>query len=258
MGGNSERGSHPVSMRQRRILDVAERNPNASAAELASMVSTASVDLVEQILDEHGDPAVPDDEASTDAPTVGDDDTTADASDAMADGNGEPLDGDADSADDYPVVEELPEKHHRALAAIAARPEATQKEIADRLGVTRTTVSRWMGSIDGFDWDDREAFVDAVFDGPPSVDVTTDGGSSTDSQGSVDGETAITPSTTGDQELADLEERISALEAARDRTADAESTFEDPELVHKIVHACLNAETVSEDEELRILKELLA
>jgi transcriptional regulator with XRE-family HTH domain len=271
MGGNSDHGSHPVSMRQRRILDVAERNPNASVDELASMVTTASPELVERVLDEHGDPAA-DDGDSTAAPSAGGDEPVTAAGEAMADGNGESPDDDAtdgtdgstddDATDGYPAVDELADKHRRALAAVAARPEATQSEIAERLDVTRATVSRWTNSIEGFDWSDRESFVDAVFDGPPSVDVTTDGGSTTESEGLVADGTDTAPSTDDDPDLDRLEERVSALEAARDGVADsgteAGSAFEDPDLVHKVVHACLNAETISEDEELRILKELMA
>jgi hypothetical protein len=32
----------------------------------------------------------------------------------------------------------------------------------------------------------------------------------------------------------------------------------DPELAHKVVHACLNSDRISEEEELRLLKQLMA
>jgi len=281
MGGHSESDSHPPSVRQRRILDLAEDHPSASVDELASMLSTGTADLVERVLDEYGDPAADDDPAETgnetpdtDAtadgegdpapPPADDNGGTHDPGTAMTDGQGTPKSGpasssesesDADQAgDDYPSVADLPEKHREALAAVAARPTATQREIAERLGVTRATVSRWMSSIEGFDWRDRQSFVDAVFDDPPSPNVTTDGGPTTESTAAADGIDAPTPVET---KLDRLEERIAALEASDDPD-DGASAFDDPELVHKVVHACLNADTVSEDEELRILEELLA
>ncbi|MFD1633499.1 winged helix-turn-helix transcriptional regulator [Haloplanus ruber] len=280
MGGHSESDSRPPSVRQRRILDLAEDHPSASVDELASMLSTGTADLVERVLDEYGDPAADDDPAETGSdtpdadataggegdaksPTADDNGSAPDPGTAMTDGQGTPKSEPASSSesepdadqvsDDYPSVADLPEKHREALAAVAARPTATQREIAERLGVTRATVSRWMSSIEGFDWRDRESFVDAVFDDPPSPDVTTDGGPTTESPASADGN-APTPVTT---KLDRLEERIAALEASDDPD-DGASAFDDPELVHKVVHACLNADTVSEDEELRILAELLA
>lgn len=47
----------PKSMRHKRILDVAADNPDASVAELAEKVPSATTVLVENVLEEYGDPA---------------------------------------------------------------------------------------------------------------------------------------------------------------------------------------------------------
>lgn len=66
------------------------------------------------------------------------------------------------------------------------------------------------------------------------------------------------------QELAALREQVDALTARvselengrRDTVTDGsgESPLSDPELAHKVVHACMNADRITEDEELRLLR----
>jgi hypothetical protein len=59
-------------------------------------------------------------------------------------------------------------------------------------------------------------------------------------------------------ELMRLEERIAELEATLTDETDETAAFSDPELVHKVViHACMESDSISEAEELRILQSLL-
>ena len=57
MSTNDDSRSLPKSMRHKQVLDVAEDNPDASIKELASQVPSATVELVERVLEKHGDPA---------------------------------------------------------------------------------------------------------------------------------------------------------------------------------------------------------
>lgn len=302
-GGENE--SRPKSMRHKRVLDVAEEHPDASLEELASMVPSATADLVERVLEEHGDPAATDDQTDTEE-DMGYEDTNDDgptnstvtanghSTDQMINGN-QDHDDEGDTAtedeDEYPALEDLPEKQRDVLTAVAAHPDATQQEIADHFDVTRATVSRWANSIEGFEWSDRQEFVDTVFDDPPAADepfgaaedestgtgstddestgaeptgaestgagsrseAGTDASESTDAEERVDPETLAEIETTLDR----IEERIDGLEAASESASESESAFEDPELVHKVVHACMDADRISESEELRIIEELL-
>ncbi|RXK47048.1 winged helix-turn-helix domain-containing protein [Halorientalis pallida] len=259
-------------MRHRRILDVARQNPDASVDDLASMVPSATPDLVEHVFEEHGDPAAEEESPDASTPPAADSSEGGDAADggptdAAGDGTAETVDaGAADSESDcYPEPGALSEKQRDVLAIVAAEPTATQQEIGERVGVSRATVNKRVNGIEGFEWSERESFVDAVFDEPPAPGVTTDGGStaeppSTDTDEAaptgVDGDDPRSATAEVGTALADLEGRVAALEAARDGGSEG-SAFDDPDLVHKVVHACMDAETISEAEELRILRALL-
>ena len=272
----------PQSMRQRRILDVAEANPTASVAELASMVSSATPELVERVLDRHGDPcadggtvvASTDGEPGSSGSLSSDSDTATlpDPTDSTPDmgavdtepGSSEAADTEPVS-DRYPTVDELSEKQREVLRGVAAQPTATQRELGEHFGLSGTTINNRVNSIPGFEWADREAFVDGLFDERPSIDMHS---SDTTSTGTAAEET--TPPEPPAQPITDeastaaisalgtavdrLTERLDELEAT---ASNIDPAFEDPELVHKVVHACMNAETISEAEELRILQALL-
>lgn len=47
----------PKSIRQKRILDIAAKNPNATVDEIADRVPSATVDHVNRVFDQYGDPA---------------------------------------------------------------------------------------------------------------------------------------------------------------------------------------------------------
>ncbi|WP_267641857.1 sigma factor-like helix-turn-helix DNA-binding protein [Haloarchaeobius amylolyticus] len=291
--------SFPKSIRHRQILDVAAENPDASIAELASMVPSATADLVETVFEEYGDPAAEDDDATDgdqpaadpspaetqnddtpsdqDGPTGDEPETLDDEPESVAPGdpvgsNGEDSDPTHDPT--ATTADDLSERQREVLAVVAAEPAATQQAIGDQLGVTAATVSNRVNSIEGFDWNDRESFVERVFDEPPTpqasvtADTTTE---STTPEATDADETEATPSSPAEDEdsaatrtaaledtIGRLEDRITALEASEDEAEQAdESVFDDPDLVHRVVHACMEADTISKDEELRIIRELL-
>lgn len=287
MSTGDDSGSFPKSMRQKRILDAAAENPGASIDELASMVPSATTDLVERVFEEHGDPAAGDDtqespgEPTTESTAQGDSGGNKIVTNGEADvvdreqhssdsAGGSDTDSEAETTD-YPSPEDLSPKQREVLRVIAAEPEATQAEIGDRLGVTQTTVNSRVNSIDGFEWSERESFVEAIFDGTPESAGGVDGDAAEATETSEEADTGTakqsdtedrgTPmeTTTGmETEIERLRERVTELEAADERQiGDDGSAFEDPELVHRIVHACMASENISESEELRILKAVL-
>ena len=72
--------------------------------------------------------------------------------------------GNETSNKDPPSLTELNDTQQETLAAIAEAPTASQREIAEQLGVSAPTVSARVNDIEGFDWADRAAFVDQIFD----------------------------------------------------------------------------------------------
>lgn len=288
MSTDDDSKSIPQSMRHKKILAVAGDNPEASVTELASMVPSATSDLVERVLEAHGDPAT---EGNTEkseeeeGPSSNDPPTHNESSDTEASpiknptGTETPEEespGNEDSSvsggesDGHPPLDNLPEKHRKLLEAVASQPTATQEKIAEYLDVTRATVSRWAKNIEGFEWSERKSFVEPLFDDSSSADFTErealNQTNSTeedqqDSSPSARKDTEIDSKKTTEEimnEVSLLEERVKALEQSDEEgVTDDGSVFDDPELVHKVAHACMKSDNISESEELRILKALL-
>jgi len=261
--------SLPRSMRQRQILDVAETNPGRSVAELAELVPTATPELVERVLDEHGDPAVDDEQANTEEHMSSPDETPTHDSvpepvDTVDEQTGHPEETDSDAgspgaAEARPDLADLPGKQRAVLEAVASNPEATQQEIGRDLDVSGATVSNRLNSIAGFEWTERSSFVEDLFD--EGSEEPTGGGAETDAGEQPDPDGAETDPTAADADgrLQQLQARVAALERAREESSSGgESALDDPELLHKVVHACMESDAVSESEELRILRALLA
>ncbi|QLH77848.1 winged helix-turn-helix domain-containing protein [Halosimplex rubrum] len=293
----ADRGAdQPRAMIHRRILDVAESNPDASMTAIAEEVSGASPDLVDRVLDEYGDPGrdpEPDDETSMNAPNASapetDPETEQDESATEPnDPSAETDDSAAEPAVQTPTAAELSEKQRRTLRALYERPGASQGDLAEDLDVTRATVSRRLNAIPGFEWTDRRAFAESVFD--EATDGESDeaaGGESDDADDEVaagdpttdggqhDGRESVDPKAVAALEgaLTDLAARLDAVESRVGESDDADGSGDagrsddvddaveadaapalSPELAHKVVHACMESDRVTEDEELDVLR----
>lgn len=238
--------TQPKSIRQKRILDIAADNPDATLAEIAEQIPSVSADHVDRVLDQYGDPAAsdesdpdqsppgsPDENSNADAdldskgsadgqatteatnqahelpsatdkepdgPSITEPPDTASQMDPETEaettepgvepepaGEAEPSDESAETAEsgvntssptDEPTDEPTPDpdgltqKERETLRAISYEPTATQDQIADMLSVSRATVSNRVNAIPGFNWADRDSFVEAVFDDQLTVDVS--------------------------------------------------------------------------------------
>lgn len=232
----------PRALIHRQILDSAATQPEASMEELASGVAGASTDLVERVLEEYGDPGRNDPPAD---PTSEEDSMIEHAT--------------------PPTVAELTHKERRTLRVIADHPDATQAEMAEILGVTRATVNKRVNAIEGFGWEDRRAFVAAVFDedvpagadeDAPLANGSSDGASAPAAEAASDGGQGPSPDLK--ETVAQLQERVTRLEEQlADATADTGPVIEDTALLAKVVRAVLADEAIFDEEELRVLMALL-
>lgn len=224
MSKSKNRTTVPRSIRHKRILDIAADQPDASLEAIASEVPSATADLVENVLDEYGDPA--DDEAVT---------------------SPEPGDSSMVLNETAPNVDELSSKQREILRLISENPEASQRELGEKLDVSGSTVSNRANSIDGFEWKNRQAFVEGMFDNDSPL--SNDGGSqmSTNKNEYQTSETNLT------ERVKTIEQKVDGLT----NHGDTYLVFDDIDLVHKVVHACMESNTITKEEELTVLKLLL-
>ena len=259
----------PRAVIHKRILDVAGDNPDASLADIADEVSGANADLVDQVLSKYGDPGETDSQDDTDMSQNGHQNVDAEQADDPA-GNADP-----DAAETPATPDELTGKQLETLGLVYENTDATQGDIADRLGVTRATVSRRLGDIPGFEWSDREAFTSTLFD---DTEFDTDApvgdsgaGAATgapddsgDGRATADGVPDGPTSESDAAAAADTEASLDGLEqrlATVEETLDADDTAgESPlrrELAHRVVHAAMESDRISEEEELELIAGLL-
>lgn len=273
----------PRAVIHKRILDVARDSPDASLADIASEVSGANEDLVDRVLAEYGDPGETvshDNETAmsqngTQSAEGGQtaDETESDATESDASERAE-AEHESSGCDDTERVEpltdpeQLTQKQLETLRPVYDDAGVTQGDIADRLGVTRATVSRRLSGIPGFEWTDRESFVATLFEDteydvdPPSDDVSADATTADDSVAD-ESEPNEQPTETG----ADDTEHVEALDEIETRLATVEESVESDdtaterpvrrELAHKTVHAAMESDRITEDEELELIDALL-
>ncbi|WP_225335336.1 MarR family transcriptional regulator [Halomicrobium urmianum] len=162
----------------------------------------------------------------------------------VVDGAEETLQAGANAEDCYPDPEELTPKQRETMRAIREHPNATQRELADRLDVTSPTISVRVNNIDGFDWENRQAFAEAVLGGPQSTS---------------DGERGVGAATDAADDVDDIVQQLESISETCDRLVSdtSESVDIDPELRHKVTHACMEANYITEDEERRLLEMMI-
>lgn len=245
----------PRAVVHKKVLDAARTRPEASMAELADDVTGVSVDLVERVLDEYGDPAA-EQPATTDTEGSEDRELTETMSKEQTT---DPTSGmEADAHDEEPDVGELTDKQREILRIIHRQPEATQQDLAARLDVSQATVSNHLNSINGFSWQDRQRFVEVMFnDDQPPDDAAPEDAVPTET-------TPATAASTAEpnQDLADavleLSERIEAVEDKLDGPEpDTRVLFGDPDLACKVIHASFSSEQITADEERQIVREVI-
>jgi len=155
-------------------------------------------------------------------------------------------------------------------SSVTDRQRETLRFVHDHLGVSRATVSRRLNDVPGFEWTDREAFTSRVFGEDPGV-----GGDSETSEGhagSPDGDDSdrgtvagnggpVAVSDDGGDAISSAEGATSGEEPAIDAlggaAAEGRSIHVSPELAHKMLHACMHSDRITEDEELRLIEALL-
>lgn len=250
----NDTGRAPRAVIHKRILEAAETRPDASMEALAADLTGASPALVERVLEEYGDPgreapAAPESSTTAGAPTESGagqppsatPEPTTEGSPATDPSEGEPM----TIATTPPTAAELTDKQRETLRAIAERPDATQAELADHLGVSRATVNKRVNRIEGFEWSERRPFVEAVFgaDAEPARSTTaaSDGGRLLEADDA--------------HAVEQLQERVARVEQQLGEPADA--ALEDAELLAKVVRAVLADDTITEAEELRVIEALL-
>ncbi len=287
MSTDGDSKPRPKSLRHKQILEAAETNPSASIDDLASEVPSATPDLVEHVLEEHGDPGIEQQSSPESSETAPMTDGAMDQDGTMASASGEAVNesvnsnaqestnetegqGEADHASSI-ALDDLSENQRDLVKAIAADPKATQKELADRFDVTRATISRWANDITGFDWSERKSFIESL-DGEFTTFTGSTNGESTDESVPTNESRRPSPDLRTAEytdemfaefeniknELDQFDERIEKLEGALESASSQDnSVFDDPNLVHKVAHACLDSENITESEELEILEGLL-
>lgn len=214
----------PRSVRHKQILDAAENNPEASIETIATDISGVTVQDVERVLEEYGDPA----EDNGDQPAEIEDPSEA-------------------TDEDGPALDDLSPKQRELVQTIYHNPDATQREVAEMLDVSPATICNRAHSIEGFDWDLRQSVVESLVEGNSSAPTEAPSQMSS-------------PNTTHHADVDQLADRVTALEDQVD-TMSTQSvsarSFDDLELLQKVIHACMDADTISEEEELQILQALL-
>jgi transcriptional regulator with XRE-family HTH domain len=235
----------PRALIHKRILSVAAEQPDASLAAIAETVGAATPDLVDRVLEEYGDPGGTDGTQAMNENGHSPDEKGSKAEPTPAD----------TSSSAMPDTAELTTEQLDAARAVYENPDASQAQIADQLGVTQATVSRQLNDIPEFEWANREAFTAALFgERPPETSEEPEPAAESES------------SREQTEALADLEKRVSKLEAAitddekqPDNGQAAGSEIEIPvELAHKVVHASLTSDRITEDEELELLAALVS
>lgn len=277
MGDDNTTGTFPRSMRQKRILDAAKSNPDASIEELADIVPSATPTLIESTIEEYGDPATENksdtdtDAEQADSTSPATKDQSGLTSDTLGESNTEPDKSSRDdvtqrTTDGLPSVTDLSSAQQEVLREVATDPTATQESIGNRLGISGSAVSNRLKDITGFDWRNRESFIDETFTDHTLQSVVSDGGVTQEVPDEETDETVESenPNPEALDEIKSTLERIEttlsnqeAISSNGETDPTAPLVLEDPDLVHRVVHACLKSDSISESEELDILRAIL-
>lgn len=221
----SSEAQPPKAIIHQRILRVAESKPDASLDTIADEVSGASIDLVERVLDEYGDPAESPEKTTPSQTEVGQAETVSTIDETVT----------SPDSYEYPDWGSLTDKERETLVEVFDSPQATQQEIAERLGVSAATVSNRLSNIEGFDWSERQAIIKDFAD------------SELRTNGKGEHKTNMT----------ELDHREETSEPSTVSASSEEPPSRNPEFVHKVIRVCMNSEEFTKDEELDLIKYLI-
>jgi hypothetical protein len=252
----------PRAVIHKNILEAAEDSPDASLEAIADEVAGATPDLVDRVLDEYGDPGSDADQShgeGSDPSPAAAGQTGSDQPEADHPDQTEPttMNENGEHADDAPPdLSTLSDRQRETLRIVHDNPEWSQVKVGDRLDVSRATVSRRLNDISGDDepgGDDGDSDSAAVQsdagEGGGTAAATQDGGTTT-----VASEETVTEL---DERLDAIETQIEAIDTDGG-TDSSEAPGLPPELAHKVVHACVHSDRITEAEELRLIEALLA
>jgi DNA-binding CsgD family transcriptional regulator len=229
------KATRPRAIVHKKILDTAASNKEATLEEIADRTNGASTGLVERVLDEYGDPA-------DDGPVNGSgeaDRTDVEEAEDDTDNQADKANG---AADGTTPLDELSDRQVRTLRAIEAHPNASQRDLAEILGISAATVCMRVNRIGGFDWSAREQFVDAIFE---------------DTMTKTNGEEEEMVRTSESYVRPDDPTDPGTALVSADNPAASSETF-DPELAHKVIRACMESDRISEEGELRAFRGILS
>ena len=279
----------PRATIHKQILEAAETDPEATVEQLAASVSGASATLVERVLDEYGDPATDSESSGQSSDSMASADESQSEAEPESDiesetylgpevdeeaaaektgTNGsipdsEPRDSPEES-DVVPEYEELSDRQQEVIEAIYAHPDASQRDLASVLGISGATVSVHANSIPGFNWEERETTVTAMVENSNSrigentgieEATETESGSDTQTETAPAGQTSPGARDEDDESTAELEARMDQLEQRLDSTD--VPAISDPSLAHKVVHACMESDQITAEEELEVIATVL-
>lgn len=225
----------PRAIIHKKILDAATSRPDVSIEELADDISAASVDLVEQVLDEYGDPA-----KQESGKALGADSENSETS-AETQRDDEVITPADQNPSEIPGIRNVSKRQREILHKIHEQPDATQAELAEQFQVSPATINKQVNSISGFDWDNRQEFVESMV-----------------KHGNLQQKQNAESQQEVSEQVSELAKQVQTLEerfAEQPRFRDV--ILEDPCTVHKVVHACMESNYISEEEELQILKAIL-
>lgn len=238
-------GAFPRAIIHKQILEEASTSPDASIEEVATAVSGASIELVERVLDDYGDPG----EDSKELDVSGES-AESQASSTVPEDVGSEVNDDSREVQ-VPDLDELTNRQRRTLRAIYHYPKATQKEIAEKIDVTDATVSNRVNGIDGFDWQKREDFVGRLF---RNDEMEANGNGREDNPGAAETQPEeIVP------KVDKLVDRVDSLEnQLPDRPSPPQHVSVNSDLASKMIHACMKSEHITGDEELEVAKVIIS
>lgn len=245
---NNHTTVQPRATIHKRILDVAQDRPQASMAEIADDVSGATVSLVERALEEYGDPGESVSENDPLAETTG----TKPAQQTPTEDN-----TDSEQEVNIPESLELSKPQRETLVAIRDNPEATQRDLAEILDISQSTVNHRLSSVSGFDWDTRTEFVTNCLEEMNSTENTTKQSVNSSQESDKSSRSVGREATVGVERdaMKHIENRLDQIEhRLAEITSPQQGPVEDTELIHKMIQACVRADTVTEEEERRIIR----